>query len=50
MGCADCGGGGYIPTANNMSAMLSFSLADDDVVGFVDLGVDGGKTSSLKFG
>lgn len=43
-------GGGYIPTANNISAMLTFSLADDDVVVFVDLGVYGGKTSSLKFG
>lgn len=43
-------GGGYIPTANNISAMLTFSLTDDDVVVFVDLGVYGGKTSPLKFG
>lgn len=43
-------GGGYIPTANNISAMLTFSLTDDDVVVFVDLGVYGGETSSLKFG
>lgn len=43
-------GGGYIPTANNISAMLTFSLTDDDVVVFVDLGVYGGKTSSLKLG
>lgn len=42
-------GGWYIPTANNISAILTFSLADDDVVVFVDLGVYGGKTSSLKF-
>lgn len=31
-GVAVLGGGGYIPTANNISAMLTFSLADDDVV------------------